>query len=77
MLVAGLAVATILIVTCGSEPNATPAAPALIQDDPVVTPTPSVLSELVALRVALELKDGLIYAEMVGEPSRVWGAVMT
>ncbi len=35
------------------------------------------MSELVALWVALELKDGLIYAEMVGEPSRVWGAVMT
>jgi hypothetical protein len=77
MLVAGLAVVTMLIMACGSEPNTTPAAPASVQDEPVVTPTPSVLSELVALRVALERKDGGIYTNMVGEPSRVWGAVMT
>jgi hypothetical protein len=74
MMLAGLVALATLVVACGSEPNAAPASqPAT----PVVSPTPGPLSELVALRIALERKNRTIYSESVGEPSRVWGAPMT
>ena len=68
------ALIALLIVACGSEPDT---APASGLDAPVVTPTPSILSELVALRIALDRKDGHIYSQMEGEPSAVWGTTMT
>ena len=65
-------VSALLIVACGSEGTASSGS-----DEPQVTATPSVLSERVALRTALERKGGGIYSEMVGEPTAVWGATMT
>ena len=70
----GLALVALVAIACGNDSES---APASSSDTPVATPAPTVLSDLDALRFALERKDGGMRSSMVGEPSAVWGAVMT